>query len=194
MLMGRSLYLDTAAFHNEHHGLASVGLGTATVELTPRPHGRIRLPFVNGIDGTSNGFEIAPDWRPVSALQVSGSYAFRTFDMQQRPVSVDPNAVARYEGVSPRHQASLHVRTAPAARLELDGAYRYVGSLQALRVEAYHSVDLRVGWRLNRTTSVSIAGQNLLQPHHREFVHEPGPSVGIERGVWAGLTWAADSR
>jgi iron complex outermembrane receptor protein len=194
-LFSPSLYLDAAVFHNEHDGLASFGLGALSIEPTPPPvHGLIQFPFVNGIAGTSSGLEIAPEWRPVSALHVSGSYAFRTFDLHQLPASVDINAVGRYEGSSPRHQTRLQARVSPTARLELDGAYRYVGALDALGVAAYHSADLRLGWRFTPTTSIAVVGQNLLQPHHVEFGHEPGPFVGIERGIWVGVTWVNGPR
>jgi iron complex outermembrane recepter protein len=193
-LLRPTLYVDTAFFHNRHDGLASVGAAVPTVELLPRPHGRIRVPFVNGIDGTSSGFEITPEWRPAAALQVTGWYAFRAFDMHLLQVSADAGAVARYEGGSPRHQTRVELRTSPTDRLELDGAYRYVGRLPALLTDAYHSVDLRLGWRMSQTTTVSIAGQNLLQPHHQEYPHAPGPAVGIERSIWAGVTWAPGSR
>jgi hypothetical protein len=36
---------------------------------------------------------------------------------------------------------------------------------------------------------ISIAGQNLLQPHHAEFGISPGPNVLIKRSVYAKLVW-----
>jgi hypothetical protein len=32
-------------------------------------------------------------------------------------------------------------------------------------------------------------GQNLAQPHHVEFAHDPGPAVALRRSVYASVTW-----
>jgi iron complex outermembrane receptor protein len=58
----------------------------------------------------------------------------------------------------------------------------------------YHTADLRVGWRPSAQLEISVAGQNLLQPHHLEFRHEPGPPVGISRSASVRVTWTRPGR
>ena len=49
--------------------------------------------------------------------------------------------------------------------------------------------DARLAWRPVPHLELSIVGQNLLQPHHAEYGGDPGPLVGIKRGVYASMTW-----
>ncbi len=58
------------------------------------------------------------------------------------------------------------------------------------RIEARSPIlSERVGRRLAEGMEFSVVGQNLLQPHHIEFYRDPLPNVGIERTVFAKLTW-----
>jgi len=190
-LVAPQLYLDAAAFHNRHEGLSSFGLlSGATLESSPPPvHAVVRVSYVNGVSGSSDGFEISPDWRPRQWWQLKGSYSYVRFDLVTTPGSIDVNAVARYEGASPHHQVRLQTRVDLPRGTEIDGAYRYVSALPALLVAGYHTADARIGWRVSSRVDLSVSGQNLLQPHHAEFAHSPGPAVEISRSVYAALTW-----
>lgn len=46
-------------------------------------------------------------------------------------------------------------------------------------------VDLRLAWRPVPSIELAVVGQNLLQPHHKEW----GGGVEIRRGVYAEATW-----
>ena len=45
----------------------------------------------------------------------------------------------------------------------------YAGRLQAVDVSRYLKADLRIGGPITRNVGLSIVGQNLLEPRHREF-------------------------
>jgi iron complex outermembrane receptor protein len=183
-------YLDLAVFHHDHDDLASFGLGATTVESLPAPvHAVIRFPYVNGIKGSTDGFEVAPDWRPAAWWQLKGSYSYLRLDLRSKPGNVDTNAVTQYEGSSPHHQALVQSRLNFPAGVELDATYRYVSELPGRQVQGYHTADLRAGWQVTAATRFSVSGQNLLAPHHVEFSHAPPPSVAIRRSVYAALTW-----
>jgi iron complex outermembrane receptor protein len=69
--------------------------------------------------------------------------------------------------------------------------YRYVCRLPYVsqNVPAYSTGDVRLGYRLSRRVELSIVGQNLFQPHHVEYIGDPGGPVGVRRSVYARLTW-----
>jgi iron complex outermembrane receptor protein len=137
---------------------------------------------------------VSPDWQPNRWWQLKGSYSYVRLDLATTPNSFDVNAVSRYEDSSPHHQIRLQSRANLARGTELDVAYRYVSVLPVLRVRAYHSADVRVGWQVAPGLDVSISGQNLLQPSHVEFSHSPPPAVGVSRSAFVGFTWRNDGR
>jgi iron complex outermembrane recepter protein len=68
-------------------------------------------------------------------------------------------------------------------------AWRYVSALPAQQVGGYQTADIRLAWRPSRSVEFSISGQNLLQPHHAEYGGDPAGLVGIERDVYAAITF-----
>jgi outer membrane receptor protein involved in Fe transport len=170
--------------------LSSFGGGGITVEQLPAPiHAVVNVQYVNGVSGTSDGFELSPDWQPREWWQLRGSYSYVRFDLATAPSSIDVNAVARYTGSSPHHQARLQSQVNLPRGGEVDMAYRYVSALPAQKVPGYHTADLRVGWAASPALELSMAGQNLFTPYHIEFGHSVAPAVGIARSVYVALTW-----
>jgi len=187
-------YVDIAGFHNVHRGLGSFGLGSVSLEQTPAPlHAIVDVVYVNGINGTSDGFEVSPDWQLSPALQLRGSYSFVRFDLANAPDSIDVNAVNRYEGSSPHHQARLEAHATPAAGVDLDLAYRAVSALPAQKIPGYGTADARISLAVSKATELAIVGQNLLASSHPEFGHL-GLPVGIERSIYVELRWQRANR
>jgi iron complex outermembrane receptor protein len=188
-LIASQLYLDVAAFHNNYDDLAGFGAFTVTVEPDPVPHLQFAVPFENAIQGTTDGFEISPDWRPTPWLQLKGAYALLSIDMASRPGYADEANVALYEGSSPRHQGSVQASLTLPGRIEIDHTYRFAGRLRSHDIPGYVTADARLGWQLSNGLTVSVVGRNLLQPHHVEFFRDDVAPVGIRRNVFASLTW-----
>lgn len=109
--------------------------------------------------------------------------------MRSLPISVEANAVARYEGSSPRHQAKAQLRVTLPRAAELDLSYRFVSALTARHAPEYHAVDVRLGWVPRPGLQLAVNGRNLTEARHVEFAHAPPPSVAIPRSVYASLTW-----
>lgn len=188
--LGVPAYLDVAAFHNRHTGLGSFGLGQVTIEQTPAPqHAIVNVGYVNGVNGTSDGFELSPSWQPRAWWQLRGGYSYVRFNLANTPGSIDVNAVNRYAGSSPHHQVRLESHINVGQTGELDTTYRHVSPLPAQKVPAYHTADVRVGWALSRRSQVSLVGQNLLSPYHAEFGHSLGQPIGIARSVYVEVGW-----
>jgi iron complex outermembrane receptor protein len=153
------LYVDVAAFRNRHDGLSSFGPPQVRVEGSPILHAVASFPYVNGVDGTSSGIEIAPDWRPAAWWQLKGSYSYLRMDLRTTPASIDANAVSRYQGSSPHHQARLQAVVSLPRGVELAAAHRYVSGLPARGAPAYQTLDVRVGWRPQPRLNCSPPGR-----------------------------------
>jgi iron complex outermembrane receptor protein len=195
VLAGAPLFVDLSVFVNEHRDLAGFSRLATQIVTSPGPlRAVVPLPYINAIDGTSSGFELAPEWRAAAAVRVSGSYAFRRIALEARPENIDAQAVPRYEGSSPAHLVRVQTRLDLPRRIELDAAYRYVSALPFRLVDAYHTTDLRLGWRPSPQLELSVTGHNLLQPHHLEFAHDPGPPVGIARSAAVQVVWHTAAR
>ena len=58
------------------------------------------------------------------------------------------------------------------------------------QVDSYHTLDIRLGWRLNDNIELAIVGQNLIDDHHLEFIPEfiDTAPTEVERGVYGKIT------
>jgi iron complex outermembrane receptor protein len=183
-------YLDVALFYNHYNDLYSFQVKSPFLETSPLPvHAVLPLLTSNGVRGTTKGFEVTPDWKPSTWWELKTSYSYLELQMENRPGSNDPSSTSTYEGSSPRHQGMIQSLLNLPKKLEFDQTYRYVSALSAQRVTSYGTADARLGWHVTRQVELSVTGQNLLQPRHAEFGGDPGGLVGIERSVYAQITW-----
>lgn len=188
-LLFPKLFVDLAAFHNRYEKLESFGTISITTISNPVPAAVINVPYANGIDGNTEGFEIAPEWRPTAWWQLRGNYAYLHLHTQPRPGYTDAGTAATYNGSSPHRQSVLESFFAMPAGAELDLDLRYASRLPAQSVPSYLTGDARVTWNHGKHFEIFAAGRNLLQPAHQEFTGDNGNKVGIRREVYGGVTW-----
>jgi iron complex outermembrane recepter protein len=189
-LMTARFHIDVAMFHNIYDDLSSFQVGTFFLEPTPAPvHAVLPLLISNGIRGTTDGFELAADWRPATWWELKGSYAYLTMGLETKPGSNDPTSVPVDEGSSPHNQWVIQSLVNLPKKLEFDQTYRYVSALPARMVGSYGTADARFGWHITPELELSIVGHNLLQPHHAEFGGDPGGLVGIKRNAYVKMVW-----
>ena len=162
-----------------------------TLDAMPTPpHFTLHLPFANGLRGNTDGFEIAPDWKPSRWWQMKATYSYLNLNLESIPGVVDGgNYVSKDEGSCPHNQVTLQSRFNLPKGFEFDQTYRYVSALPAFLVGSYSTADTHFAWRATRQVEFSVVGENLFQPHHAEFGGNPGPLVGIKRSVYAQITW-----
>jgi len=184
------LYLDVAAFYNHYDRLLSIEPGTPFSETAPSP-AHLVIPFLlrNGLLGATSGVEIASDWTPIRSWRLKGSYSYLNLDLKRSAGSLDPSTVSSTENSSPRHQVVIQSFLQLPKNLDMDLTYRYVSALPAQSVRSYSTADLRFGWHIGEGVEISVAGQNLFQPHHTEYGGDPGGLVGIKRSAYAKITW-----
>jgi iron complex outermembrane receptor protein len=188
-LVGNRLYVDFAAFHNDYKDL--YGYGPAALFVEPSPTRVIlQFPVANVISGTTDGIEIAPDWKPFDWWELKGSYSYLHLAVHIKPGITDfLGAVSSDNGSSPHHEMQVQSLFNLPRKFELDTTFRYLSALPAQAVAAYGSADVRFGWRPTSNWDLSVVGQNLLQPRHPEFGGDANGLVGIKRSAYAKITW-----
>ena len=193
-LWGKRIYFTATGFHNVYDDLIAQGapfLGTATTPPFPPGSLLIGFQYRNGIRGTTDGFEVAPEWQPLSWWRFKAAWSYLHVNLEDVPGFDYPLTLTTLHGSSPNSQVVARSLIDLPGHLEFDQVFRYIGALPAQGVEAYETGDVRFGRHLSPGLDVSVVGQNLLQPHHEEFGISPGPNVGIKRGIYAKLVWTS---
>ena len=193
-LIASRLYVDFSAFHNAYENLSSYGLASVSVPTSPITYLLLTEPYANGIKGTTDGFEVAPDWKPTNWWQLKGSYSYLHLNLEDKPGFTDTGTVALDQGSSPHHEVVVQSLFNLPKRFEFDLTYRYVSALTEQKAAAYSTGDVRFGWHATGNVEFSVVGQNLFQPDHGEFGSSPGPLVEIKRSVYAKITWVRETR
>ena len=190
-LMSKELYVDIATFYNHYSDLFSEDItGGPFVETEPAPtHVLLPARFGNGLRGITKGVEIAPEWRPAHFWRLRGSYSYLNMSLRKSSGSLDIGTAPTIEGSSPQHVAEVQSSFDLPKRVTFDLDYRYVSALDASMIPGYSTADTRLAWWVTSHFQLSVAGRNLLQPHHAEFKDDPGPLVGVKRSVYGQITW-----
>jgi iron complex outermembrane receptor protein len=184
------LYVDVSAFHNQYDNLVNLGRSSAAPMVTDGvPFLGITFPWANGLRGTTNGFEVAPnaDLRP--GWRLKGAYSYLHLDLANKPGNTDRSVLETYQGGSPHHQVVVDAQLDLGRGWQFDPIYRFVSARTYGGVAAYHTADARIAWRPRSRFELSLVGQNLLQPHHAEWARDPGPTVEIRRSAYAQVAW-----
>ena len=181
-----NLSLDLAVYYNCYKDLITYQT-TAT-----------GLQFFNGMEGHTYGFELSAEWEPVSWLKSELSYSYINLNLDKADsVSYDLESIA--ENSSPQHQLSMRSNIALSNKLHLNLWAHYVDKIKAdtsaaiineLDIDSYFELDANIIWQPREGLELMIAGQNLLDNRHMEFVQEQFTSpIEIERSIYAKLTW-----
>lgn len=172
--------LSVAAFHNEYRDVRSLDLAD---DAPPE------LRIGNGFDASSWGLEISgmvavtPRWR------LRGFYTYFDADFTARHPGIAPGA-EYFEARDPRHQIGLHSMLDLPRYLQFDVFMQYISSLPAgglsqppTEVDAYVSVDARLGWQ-EKNLEIALIGQNLNCSHVEIEPQEIPRSVFLRTRLW----------
>ncbi len=190
-LLTPKIYAQLTAFHNVYGDLIAQGAPTVLAGAPPFPPGSfvIQFQYQNGVRGTTDGFEFAPDWQPAAWWQIKAAYSYLHFNLENKPGFSSTTTLTALHGSSPNSQAVIRSLVNLPNKFEFDQTVRFVGSLPAQNVRRYVTADVRLGRHVTRGLDFSMVGENLFQPHHGEFGIDPGPNVQIKRSVYAKLVW-----
>ena len=190
-LIGPKFYLDIATFFNQYRNLLSEDItGPIFVENDPTPtHLLLPAEFGNGLEATTEGGEISSQWQPKPFWRVTGSYSFLEMHVKKAPGSADIGTAPITQGSSPQNEFLIQNNFDLPKSITADFQVRYVSRLPALAVPSYWTGDLSLGWSPSKQVLFSLVGQNLFQPYHYEYSYDPRGMVGIERSIFAKVTW-----
>lgn len=191
-LFAKKLFVDVSAFHNQYDNLESYG-GSGSgfaFPTSPYPFTEVIVQFGNGLRGVTDGLEIAPDYKPKSWLEMRGSFSHTHIQLHSKAGFQQQDYANAIQGSSPHRQVKAEL-IFTGRGWEVTPDYRFVSRLPAQNVEAYQTMDIRIGYRIAHShLQASVDGRNLLQPHHHEFLGDNGNPVGIQREVYGGLGWS----
>ena len=191
LVWGR-LYVDVAAFHNQHDNVESFNtpLFTVTTPTTPYPYQSMNAEYANGLRGVSDGIEIAPDWKPTRWFEMRGSFSHVHVALHSKRGFSQASYATMIEGSSPHREASIQGILTIGPHLEVVPDYRFVSALPAESTRSYETADARVSYSIDHHLDLYIKGRNLQQPRHEEGQGNNSNPVFIKREVFGGLLWS----
>ena len=196
VLHGNRFYVDLSSFWSQYSNLQSFStpIITSTGGIT-----YITIQYQNQIGGHASGLELAPHvtiapwWRAnINYSYVSGNF---TANGPTSDISAT-GSVSTYERSTPRHMVAVQSKMDLPWQFQFDQMYRFVTDLPAQKVNAYQTLDVVLARPLGRNVLLKIAGQNLLQPHHKEWGSgDPGQAVvGINRGMYVQMSFHSNPK
>jgi iron complex outermembrane receptor protein len=190
-LESRQFYVDVAGFYNHYGDLFSEDLlALDVIETNPPPtHLLISAEFGNGLVASTTGVEASPEWRPKPWWRLGGSYSFLDMHVEKGTNSKDIGSALTVQGSSPEHQVLIQNGFDLPKSVNVDMEVRHVSALPGIQVPSYWTGGATAQWAASRHIDLKAVGQNLFQPHHVEFVYDPGIPTGIRRGFYGEITF-----
>ena len=183
--------LDLALYYNDYDRL-----------LTADPLSRQtfnELFLQNKLFGSTYGVELAVDWRPIHQVQCKLAYTYIGFDLKLDSDNIHSDLADIVEEISPRHQVSLLTTYTLTRGLQLNLWGRYVGELKSsknilargtVHADEYLEMDVNLSWQAMDNLELMLAGRNLLNSSHLEYVSEfSTPPIEVGRGFYGKLTY-----
>jgi iron complex outermembrane recepter protein len=186
------LSLDLAAFRNRYTGLASLELGTPSLDVAT---GQTIYPLLteNMLDGHATGLESLALYSPIAWWRLSVNYSY--MQMSLAALGEDLNRDRFFAGSTPRNQVGIQSYFDLPHDVEVYGGLRAVSAVVTLPEvvngtgdPGYQELDLNVIWRATSHLTLSLQGNSLLHTDHVEF-GGPDERSAIGRSVFGRLTW-----
>ncbi|WP_333876284.1 TonB-dependent receptor plug domain-containing protein [Methylobacter sp.] len=193
--MSQNLSFDVATFYNTYNNLLS---SYPKVVQSPGLTQNLSV-MVNGLEAESYGAELYANWKVTDSWRLQPGYTWLTVDTRTKSSNIDTGLALKNEGSSPQNQYSIRSQLSLPHNIEFDTSVYYVDNLRdtstfqnpMIKVPNYTRLDLRLGWRPIKALELSVAGQNLLDGRHPEFIADDIVASQIPRSVYgkAVVTW-----
>jgi iron complex outermembrane receptor protein len=186
----QDLSLDVAAFYHQYDDLLSSESDEIFIAF-PTPLALSSRTFENQLEGESYGVELAAIWQATSWWRLHAGYAWQQIDVRLDSTSTDETSVFTREESNPQHQFQLRSQWNLRHDLEFDASAYYVDGIELqgpggeeVDLPSYTRLDARLGWRPAKNIEFSLAGQNLLQDRHAEFLTRDVISSEVPRTLY----------
>ncbi len=167
--------VDLAVFYNRYDKLRGVNSNVFPALIS------------NEGEGDSSGAELVLNWNPSESFITQIGYSYHHIDFQRKPGSSD-TSIAGANRNDPRHQGFVRVNWRLSERFNVDARLRNVSELPDLSVTGYTELDATLNWEMTDKLTLSLLGENLLDPQHAEFSAD-NRTIEIPRSIQLNLTW-----
>ena len=177
-------WFDAALFYSDYDKLRTFAAQEPGFEITPiglETHAALS----NGKEGHSYGGEVSSTLRMTRNWALIAAYSRLEIDLDLKDGGVDIAGITTVEGYSPENQFSLRSQWDVTPAVECDVWLRYVDELEAINVDAYTTVDVRLAWQARKDLSLELVGRNLAEEWHQEWFS----AYEVERSLHAKATW-----
>jgi iron complex outermembrane receptor protein len=185
------LSIDVAAFFNTYDHLTTGEPSAPYFQADATPHFVLPIVFGNQMHGTTDGVEVAVNWKITDRWTLSPGYALLQMHLHTDATSQDTTRAPDIEGSNPRHQAQFRSHVELHRGVTWDTSVYTVARLPAQPVPSYTRLDTQLRWRVGERLELSLVGQNLLSDHHVESIDTLTGvnSSAVKRGAFAKLVW-----
>jgi iron complex outermembrane receptor protein len=153
------------------------------------PHFVFPIDLVDNGHARTYGGEAFATWNVTNRWRLSPGYSL----IHLTPVAdpLNPNSsLTGLAGGTPKHQIQFRSGLALRSNLDWDTSIFFVGQLSGQQIPAYTRLDMQLRWRIRERIELGVTGQNLLAPHHAEFVDAYGVNyTQVQRSVFGKITW-----
>ena len=183
-----SLALDV--FRSYYRHLETTEPATPYFVDTPAPpHLVVPIDLVDNGHARTYGVEAFATWNATTRWRLSPGYSLIHLTPVADKLNPD-SSLTGLAGGTPKHQIQFRSALALRANLDWDTSIFFVGRLSGQQIPAYTRLDMQLRWRAGERIEIGISGQNLLTPHHPEFVDAYGVNyTQVRRSVLAKITW-----
>ncbi|MEL0082459.1 MAG: TonB-dependent receptor, partial [Gammaproteobacteria bacterium] len=171
---GEVASLDTTVFLHDYDDLLGTMVpGAPVINPLPVPHLELPVTLVNSEQARLHGLEIAANWNLTPHWRLTSSYSF------SRLTGLGP--FAKLISLPPAEQiVNLGSHVDLGNRWEFDANLRYNDRQPVLDVDAWWSLDLRLGWRPTKKLGLSLIAKELLESEHFEYNDAVGTEVSSQ--------------
>ncbi|MDB5396664.1 MAG: TonB-dependent receptor, plug [Rhodospirillales bacterium] len=180
-----SASISISTFYNVYNDLRSLEFS---------PGGSLPIMFANGMEGNTYGLEIWGKYQVQDWWRLAGGFNWLHKNLHFKPGSSGLGGIA-IAGDDPTYQLSVQSAMKLSDQVTLNLDLRNIGALPNPASPSYVELDARIIWAVSKSTEISLAGSNLLHPHHLEFGSTAAPlqlgatGVETERSFFIDTRW-----
>ncbi len=157
---------DVTAYYHFYKNLRADSLVFGFPKSLPGVDARYQTKHIlNGAEGWARGVELSNQWRISPRFELRTAYSF--FDAKLK-ISEVGDVFQQQSGRHPKHQMIVSSLLAPARDFQTDLRFRFIDNQPLRGVPMYFTLDAHLFWQFHSRASLTIVGQNLLQPSHAE--------------------------